>query len=118
MGGAYYPKNTEKAKKGSGVSQGGFSLRYNTMQVLIHSALTVIQQFISNRWACSIPDNDKDEVIITGGSETLKTVSVYSGSFVIWRRDLTSLNQARNKEQLKNLVTSKTKQTCTTQIEA
>ena len=30
------------------------------------------------RFACSIPDHDSEELIITGGYHTLKTVSVYS----------------------------------------
>ena len=49
--------------------------------------------FICDRHACAIPDPDNEEVIITGGVYTLKTVSVYSEAG--WQRDLASLNQGR-----------------------
>ena len=45
------------------------------------------------RQACAIPDPDSEEVIITGGMDHRKLVSVYSEAG--WQRDLTSLNQGR-----------------------
>ena len=51
--------------------------------------------FISGRFACAIPDPDNEEqLIITGGKDTLKTVSVYKEE-AGWQRDLTPLNQGR-----------------------
>ena len=41
--------------------------------------------------ACAIPD--EDTVIITGGEDTMKTVSVYSVEG--WQRNLPSLNTGR-----------------------
>ena len=41
----------------------------------------------------AIPDNDNEELIITGGLDTLKTVSVYNEAG--YQRDLTELNQGR-----------------------
>ena len=48
---------------------------------------------ISYRSACAIPDQDNQEVVITGGIETLATVSVYKEFG--WKGDLPSLNQGR-----------------------
>ena len=48
---------------------------------------------ISDRGACSIPDPDREEVIITGGAYTRTTVSVYSEAG--WQRDLAQLTQGR-----------------------
>ena len=45
------------------------------------------------REACAISDPDNGEVIITGGMDHRKLVSVYSEAG--WQRDLTSLNQGR-----------------------
>ncbi len=55
--------------------------------------LLKIQQFIFDRWACAIPDQDEEEVIITGGFDIMTTVSVYNEAG--WQRDLASLNQGR-----------------------
>ena len=52
-----------------------------------------IQKFIFDRAACAISDRDKEEVIITGGRETMTTVSVYNEAG--WQRDLASLIQGR-----------------------
>ena len=43
--------------------------------------------------ACSIPDPDKEEVIIMGGAWKMTTVSVYSEDG--WQMDLAKLTQAR-----------------------
>merc|ERR1711971_202316 len=75
IGGGSSPRTSEKVKLDGSVEE-GFSLKYNTAG------------------ACSIPDPDNEEVIITGGDTALKTVSVYSGAG--WQRDLASLNQGRN----------------------
>ena len=48
---------------------------------------------ISYSYACAIPDNDNEALIITGGLYTLKTVSVYNEAG--YQRDLTELNQGR-----------------------
>ena len=48
---------------------------------------------ISYSYACAIPDNDNEQLIITGGLYTLKTVSVYNEAG--YQRDLTELNQGR-----------------------
>ena len=55
--------------------------------------LLSIQQSIFDRWACAIPDPDNEEVIITGGEDTMTTVSVYNETG--WQRDLAPLNQGR-----------------------
>ena len=55
--------------------------------------LLSIQQFIFNRYACAIPDEDNEELIITGGYDTMTTVSVYNETG--WQRDLAPLNQGR-----------------------
>ena len=52
-----------------------------------------IQQFIFDRYACAIPDQEEEEVIITGGYDTLTTVSVYNETG--GQRDLAPLNQGR-----------------------
>ena len=44
--------------------------------------------------ACAIPDPDNEEVIITGGSYTMTTVSVYSEAG--HQRDLADLRQGRS----------------------
>ena len=48
---------------------------------------------ISDSTACAIPDPDNEEVIITGGTSTMKTVSVYSKAG--HQRDLADLNTGR-----------------------
>ena len=53
-----------------------------------------IQKFIFDRAACAISDRDKEEVIITGGRETMTTVSVYNEAG--WQRDLAPMNQGRS----------------------
>ena len=47
----------------------------------------------SDREACAIPDTENEEVIITGGMDNRRLVSVYSEAG--WQRDLASLNQGR-----------------------
>ena len=47
----------------------------------------------SDREACAIPDPDNGEIIITGGMDHRKLVSVYNEAG--WQRDLTQLNQGR-----------------------
>ena len=42
---------------------------------------------------CAIPDPDTDTVVITGGLDTLTTVSVYNVQG--WQEDLPSLNIGR-----------------------
>jgi len=74
IGSWWSPSTSEKVKLDGSVEE-GFSLKYNTS------------------FACSIPNPDDNEVIITGGNSTLKTVSVYSEAG--WQRDLASLNQGR-----------------------
>ena len=49
---------------------------------------------IPDRFACSIPDPDKEEVIITGGEFTMNIVSVYSEAG--WQRDLAQLTEGRH----------------------
>ena len=50
--------------------------------------------FISaDRNACAIPDPDNEELIITGGTHTMSTVSVYREDG--WVRDLASLGVSR-----------------------
>ena len=44
-------------------------------------------------WQCGISDTNNEEVIITGGLYTQKTVSVYSEAG--WNRDLPTLNQGK-----------------------
>ena len=44
-------------------------------------------------YACSIPDPDQEELVITGGRESLTQVSVYNESG--WQRNLTQLTQGR-----------------------
>ena len=46
------------------------------------------------RFACSISDPDNNEVIITGGDNNRKKVSVYNE--LRWQRDLAPLNQERS----------------------
>ena len=48
-----------------------------------------MRHHISDRNACSIPDPDKEEVIITGGFYKRTIVSVYSEAG--WQRDLARL---------------------------
>ena len=52
---------------------------------------------ISYRSACAIPDQDNDEVVITGGIEedslSKNTVSVYNEAG--WQRDLSPMNEGR-----------------------
>ena len=57
--------------------------------------LLSIQQFIFNRYACAIPDEDNEELIITGGYDTMTTVSVYNEAG--WQRDLAPLNPGRQR---------------------
>ena len=45
------------------------------------------------RAACSIPDPDNEEVIVTGGMVTRQIVSVYSKDG--WKKDLAQLQQGR-----------------------
>ena len=52
-----------------------------------------MHHFISDRSACSIPDPDQEEVIITGGVYTMTTVSVYSEDG--WQRDLAEMTQGK-----------------------
>ena len=49
--------------------------------------------FISDSYACAIPDPDNEEVVITGGS-TKKRVSVYNKAG--HQRDLADLNTGRS----------------------
>ena len=49
--------------------------------------------YISDRQACSIPDPDNEEVIITGGEYTMTKVSVYSEAG--WQRDLANMTLGR-----------------------
>ena len=50
--------------------------------------------FIStDRNACAIPDPDNEELIITGGTHTMSTVSVYREDG--WVKDLASLGVGR-----------------------
>ena len=53
----------------------------------------VVTLFPPVRYACSIPDTDNEEVIITGGKDTTTTVSVYNEAG--WQRDLAQLTQGR-----------------------
>ena len=55
--------------------------------------MTYFLHFISNRYACSIPDPDQEEMVITGGRLSLTRVSVYNESG--WQRDLAQLRQGR-----------------------
>ena len=45
-------------------------------------------------YACAIPDEDTGTIIITGGADTLNTVSVYNVEG--WQEDLPSLNTGRS----------------------
>ena len=45
------------------------------------------------RHACAIPDSDSDTVILTGGMDNPKIVSLYDEEG--WIRDLPSLNEKR-----------------------
>ena len=47
-----------------------------------------------DRYACAISDPDNNEVIITGGDNNRKKVSVYNE--LRWQRDLAPLNQERS----------------------
>ncbi len=49
--------------------------------------------FVSDRFACAIPDPNKKEVIVTGGSYTMSIVSVYTEAG--WQGDLKQLTQGR-----------------------
>merc|ERR1719369_482031 len=75
MGGYPDGNTTEIITKGEYDGVPGFSMKYNT------------------RLACSIPDHTNNSVIITGGRNTLRTVSRYSTSGHV--EDLPSLNQGR-----------------------
>ena len=48
-----------------------------------------MDQFISDRFACVIPDPDMKAVIVTGGGYTKRTVSVYTEAG--WQGDLKQL---------------------------
>ena len=56
----------------------------------------------SDREACAIPDTENEEVIITGGMDNRRLVSVYSEAG--WQRDLASLNQGRKLHACGNYV--------------
>merc|ERR1719360_181543 len=73
--GGQYSKETSELVKEDGTVEEGFKLKYKTEE------------------SCSIPDPDKEEVIITGGIYTMTTVSVYSEDG--WQRDLKQLTQGR-----------------------
>ena len=60
-----------------------------TYRVKNHKLYIIILFF--DRWACAIPDNE--EVIITGGWDTMTMVSVYSKTG--WERDLPPLSEGR-----------------------
>ena len=104
MGGLYSLKTSEKVKLDGSVED-SFGLKYNTGYTLCISLK--IQQFIFDRWACAIPDPDNEEVIITGGLDTLTTVSVYNETG--WQRDLAPLNQGRNRHACGSYVNGGTK---------
>ena len=74
IGGDKNQLTSEKVKMDGSVEQ-GFSLKY------------------AANYACAIPNSD-NEVIITGGNPTMKTVSVYSEAGL--QRDLANLNKGRH----------------------
>merc|ERR1711892_97092 len=71
MGGGYSPYTSEIAPLGGGQSQPSFSMQHST------------------RWACSMPDLRWDSVIVTGGLDTMQTVSRYGTTGFV--EDLPSL---------------------------
>merc|ERR1719430_3012103 len=75
LGGWYSPTSTETVMQGEYDGVPGFTLQYNTTH------------------ACSIPDKTTDTLLITGGLNTTKTVSRYSGFGFL--EDLPSLNNGR-----------------------
>ena len=88
--GSHYSARTSEKVKVDGSVEGTFGLKYHTRYNLHFIANS---EFIFDSFACSIPDQDKEELIITGGSDTRTTVSVYNEAG--WQRDLASLNQGR-----------------------
>jgi len=74
MGGSY-SGNTSEYVSSAGSNGQSFPLRYNT------------------RWACTIADSASESVILTGGVETLETVSRYGVSG--WLENMPSLTQGR-----------------------
>ena len=57
---------------------------------------------LSGRQACAIPDTENGELIITGGEDNRKLVSVYSETG--WKRDLASLREGRKLHACGNYV--------------
>ena len=75
-----------------GSVEDSFVLKYSTRFYSVHF-IKISEYFIFDRFACAIPDQEKKELIITGGQFTQTTVSVYSEAG--WQRNWASLNQGR-----------------------
>ena len=71
----------------------GFSLKYYTEYASISCANNYICNCNHYRGACAIEDPDTQAVVITGGSLTMTTVSVYD--LQGWRENLQPLNIGR-----------------------
>ena len=86
---------TSEKVKVDGSVEGSFDVKYDqryTLHFIVNSAIYLY------RWACAIPDEDNEELIITGGSGPVRSVrsdtaAVYSEAG--WQRDLAPLNQGR-----------------------
>ena len=59
----------------------------------MHHLISYCVSFISDRYACAIPDPDNEEILITGGSYTKTTVSAYNKTGHL--KDLADLNTGR-----------------------
>ena len=69
--------------------------------------LIFYNHIFSDRYACAIPDSDNEEVIITGGWWTLKTVSVYTKDG--HKRDLPDLRTERREHACSSFIYEDTK---------
>ena len=84
--------DTTEIVREDGSSKKGFNLKYDRGY---KQQTYFVNMYINifGRYACAIPDVEKQEVIITGGSATQTRVSVYSEDG--WQRDLASMREER-----------------------
>ena len=73
------------------LSQTSFHLDYLTSSFPCHGHSRTL--FIFVRSACAIPDPDNEELIITGGWDTMTKATVYNEDG--WQRDLPSFSEGR-----------------------
>ena len=60
-----------------------------------------------SRWACAIPDQENEELIITGGVYTSTLVSVYSEDG--WQRNLAPLVEGRDSHACSSFIFNEVK---------